>query len=50
MAILELLGVISVGWLWVATPFLMGIGISLGIFVIAALFWLVALIAAAILK
>lgn len=31
MAILELLGVISVGWLWVATPFLMGIGISLGI-------------------
>jgi hypothetical protein len=35
LAVLEVLHVISIGWLLVATPFLLGIGISVGIIVIA---------------
>lgn len=47
LAVLEILKVISIGWLWVVTPFLLGIGITVGIILIA---FVVALIIAAITK
>ena len=47
LAVLELLKVISIGWLWVVTPFLLGVGITAAIIVIA---FVVALLIAAVTK
>lgn len=42
LAILEVLKVISIGWLLVATPFLLGIGISLALVIMGLIVMFIA--------
>lgn len=41
LAVLEILGITSIGWWWVATPFLLGLGLTGLIFVVGFLFMLI---------